>query len=116
MRPMQRVPLARSYRYYEFVMAAFVTVLICSNLIGPAKAAQLELPLVGSVTFGAGVLFFPISYVFGDILTEVYGYARARRVIWAGFGALAFASVMASVVVALPPDPGFNQPAWEAVF
>src|ERR687896_2193954 len=117
MRPMQRVPLARSYRYYEFVMAAFVTVLICSNLIGPAKAAQLELPLVGSVTFGAGVLFFPISYVFGDILTEVYGYARARRVIWAGFGGLLFASVMASVVVALPPAPFWeNQKAYEIAF
>ena len=71
----------RNYRYYEFVMAAFVTVLICSNLIGPAKIAQLDLPVVGVLTFGAGVLFFPISYVFGDILTEVYGYARARKVI-----------------------------------
>jgi uncharacterized integral membrane protein (TIGR00697 family) len=107
----------RSYRYYEFVMAAFVTVLICSNLIGPAKAAQVELPLIGAVTFGAGVLFFPISYVFGDILTEVYGYARARRVIWAGFGGLAFASVMAYVVVALPPDPQWeNQAAYEIAF
>lgn len=92
----------KTYRYYEFVMAAFVTILICSNLIGPAKIVQLDwLPFV----FGAGVLFFPISYIFGDILTEVYGYARARRVIWAGFGGLLFASVMASVVVALPPRP-----------
>src|ERR1700690_2573529 len=82
----------RQYRYYDFVMAAFVTVLVCSNLIGPAKIAQVELPLVGPLDFGAGVLFFPISYVFGDILTEVYGYARSRRVIWAGFGALGFAS------------------------
>jgi uncharacterized integral membrane protein (TIGR00697 family) len=107
----------RSYRYYEFVMAAFVTVLICSNLIGPAKIAQAELPLVGSVVFGAGVLFFPISYVFGDILTEVYGYARARRVIWAGFGGLAFASLMASVVVALPPAPFWqHQGAYEIAF
>src|SRR5215210_5614744 len=88
-------PQRASYRYYELVMAAFVTVLICSNLIGPAKIAQLELPVLGTVTFGAGVLFFPISYVFGDVLTEVYGYARARRVIWCGFGALAFASVIA---------------------
>ena len=72
----------RSYRYYEFVMAAFVTVLICSNLIGPAKIAQIDLPVIGTFIFGAGALFFPISYVFGDILTEVYGYARARRVIW----------------------------------
>src|SRR5258706_13984843 len=95
----------QGYRYYEFVMAAFVTVLICSNLIGPAKIAQLELPLLGALTFGAGVLFFPISYVFGDILTEVYGYARARRVIWAGFAGLAFAAVMAALVLALPPAP-----------
>jgi uncharacterized integral membrane protein (TIGR00697 family) len=58
---------------------------------------------LGKVTFGAGVLFFPISYIFGDVLTEVYGYARDRRVVWAGFGALAFASLMAYVVVHLPP-------------
>jgi uncharacterized integral membrane protein (TIGR00697 family) len=107
----------RQYRYYEFVMAAFVTVLICANLIGPAKISQVELPLVGTLVFGAGVLFFPISYVFGDILTEVYGYARARRVIWAGFGGLAFASFMAYVVVALPPAPFWkNQEAYEIAF
>jgi hypothetical protein len=107
----------RSYRYYEFVMAAFVTILICSNLIGPAKIAQLDLPVVGVITFGSGVLFFPISYVFGDVLTEVYGYARARRVIWAGFGGLAFAALMAAVVVALPPAPFWkNQEAYEVAF
>ena len=106
----------RSYRYFEFVMAAFVTVLICSNLIGPAKIAQVEMPW-GPLVFGAGVLFFPISYVFGDILTEVYGYARARRVIWAGFAGLAFASVMAAVVVALPPAPFWkHQGAYEIAF
>ena len=75
----------RSYRYFEVIMVAFVVVLVCSNLIGPAKAATLTLPFIGPVTFGAGVLFFPISYIFGDVLTEVYGYARARRVIWTGF-------------------------------
>ncbi len=107
----------RNFRYYEFVMVAFVTVLICSNLIGPAKIAQLDLPFLGIVTFGAGVLFFPISYVFGDILTEVYGYARARRVIWAGFAGLGFASVMATVVVALPPAPFWaHQGAYEIAF
>ena len=95
----------RSYRYYDFVMAAFVGVLLCSNLIGAAKAAQITLPIIGQVSFSAGVLFFPISYIFGDILTEVYGYGRDRRVVWAGFGALAFAAVMAAVVVALPPVP-----------
>ena len=107
----------RTYRYYEFVMAAFVTVLICSNLIGPAKIVQIEVPLAGALVFGAGVLFFPISYVFGDILTEVYGYARARRVIWAGFAGLAFASFMAWVVVKLPPAPFWeNQAAYETAF
>ena len=104
----------RDYKYFEFVMAAFVTVLICSNLIGPAKIVQFDwLPFA----FGAGVLFFPVSYVFGDILTEVYGYSRARRVIWAGFGGLAFASFMAYVVVALPPAPFWeNQKAYETAF
>lgn len=107
----------RTYKYYEFVMAAFVTILICSNLIGPAKIAQWDAPLIGTLTFGAGVLFFPISYVFGDILTEVYGYQRARRVIWAGFAGLAFASIMAYIVVALPPAPFWNnQAAYEVAF
>lgn len=107
----------RSYRYFDLVMVAFVVVLICSNLIGPAKAAQIDLPLLGPVIFGAGVLFFPISYIFGDILTEVYGYARARRVIWTGFAALVFASIMAAVIVALPPAPEWpNQKVYEIAF
>ncbi len=98
-------------------MAAFVTVLICSNLIGPAKIAQVDIALIGAVSFGAGVLFFPISYVFGDILTEVYGYARSRRVIWAGFAGLAFAALMAWIVVWLPPAPFWtNQAAYEIAF
>jgi queuosine precursor transporter len=107
----------QSYRYYDLVMVAFVVVLVCSNLIGPAKAATLNLPLIGAVTFGAGVLFFPISYIFGDILTEVYGYGRDRRVIWTGFAALLFASIMAAVIVALPPAPGWeNQNVYEIAF
>jgi queuosine precursor transporter len=108
----------RQYRYYDFVMAAYVCVLLCSNLIGPAKETSIEVPLVGTVTFLAGVLFFPISYIFGDILTEVYGYARDRRVVWAGFAALAFASLMAYVVVRLPPSASSfgNQAAVEAIF
>jgi uncharacterized integral membrane protein (TIGR00697 family) len=107
----------REYRYYEFVLAAFVTILICSNLIGPAKIAQMDFPLIGTATFGAGVLFFPISYVFGDVLTEVYGYARSRRVIWCGFAGLAFASFMSFVVVSLPPAPFWkNQEAYEIAF
>jgi uncharacterized integral membrane protein (TIGR00697 family) len=99
-------------RYYDFITATFVTVLLCSNLIGPAKICELW-----GFTFGAGILFFPISYLFGDILTEVYGYARARRVVWTGFGALAFASVMSVVVLRLPPAPGYaGQAALESVF
>jgi uncharacterized integral membrane protein (TIGR00697 family) len=109
--------MSRQYRYYEFVMVAFVVILVCSNLIGPAKIVQVDWPVVGVLTFGAGVLFFPISYVFGDILTEVYGFARSRRVIWAGFAGLAFASFMAWVVVALPPAPFWkHQGAYEIAF
>lgn len=95
--------IPRQYKYYDFVMAAFVAVLLCSNFIGAAKQAVLTLPFLGPVTFGAGVLFFPISYIFGDVMTEVYGYGRDRRVVWAGFSALIFASLMAWVVVSLPP-------------
>src|ERR1017187_637560 len=106
---------ARAYRYYDFVMAAYVCILLCSNLIGPAKEASVHVPFIGTVTFLAGVLFFPISYLFGDILTEVYGYARDRRVVWAGFAALAFASFMAAVIVHLPPSASSRetQPAGE---
>jgi len=109
---------AREYRYYDFVMAAYVCVLLCSNLIGPAKETSIHVPVFGTVTFLAGVLFFPISYIFGDILTEVYGYARDRRVVWAGFAALAFASVMAAVVVHLPPSAASrsSQASVEAIF
>jgi len=115
---MSAKPQARQYRYYDFVMAAYVCVLLCSNLIGPAKETSFQVPVLGTVTFLAGVLFFPISYIFGDILTEVYGYGRDRRVVWAGFAALAFASLMAAVVVHLPPSESSmaNQPAVEAIF
>ena len=93
----------KQFRYYDFVMAAFVTVLLCSNFIGAAKQTTVDFPLLGPTTFSAGVMFFPISYIFGDILTEVYGYGRDRRVVWAGFAALAFASLMAWIVISLPP-------------
>jgi len=107
----------RTYRYYDFIIGAFVCVILCSNLIGPAKVATVHLPLIGAFTFGAGELFFPISYVFGDILTEVYGYARARRVIWSGLTALLFASIMATVVVKLPPAAKWGgQEAYESIF
>ncbi len=92
----------RKFKYFDLIMAAFVTVLLCSNLIGVHKVSSVNLPLYGEYIFGTGVLFFPLSYLFGDILTEVYGYARSRKVIWAGFGALIFASLMAYIVTSLP--------------
>ncbi|HEX2811558.1 MAG TPA: queuosine precursor transporter [Sphingopyxis sp.] len=102
----------RHFRYYDLVMAAFVAILLLSNIIGASKLAT-----VGGVTFGAGILFFPLSYVIGDVLTEVYGYARARRVIWAGFAALIFMAIMSWVVVAMPPADGWGgQAAYETVF
>jgi queuosine precursor transporter len=94
--------IGRPLRYYDFVMAAFVAVLLLSNIIGASKLAS-----VGGWEFGAGILFFPISYVLGDVLTEVYGYARARRVIWVGFSALLFLAVMSLAVVAMPPSAGW---------
>jgi uncharacterized integral membrane protein (TIGR00697 family) len=104
-------------RYFDFVMAAFVTILLLSNVLGAGKVAVIDLPLVGLWPFGAGILFFPLSYVIGDILTEVYGYARARRCIWAGTAALLFMAAMATIVVALPPAADWTgQAAYEQVF
>lgn len=120
----------RQFRYYDFVMAAFVAILLLSNLVGAAKLAQVDFPvfftlnlwgdqleIIGSRIFGAGILFFPLGYVIGDVLTEVYGYARARRVIWAGFVGLIFMAFMSWVVVSLPPAAGWDgQAAYESVF
>jgi queuosine precursor transporter len=102
----------RQFRTFDVVMAAFVAILLLSNLIGAAKLATL-----GGYTFGAGILFFPLGYVIGDVLTEVYGYAHARRCIWVGFSALVFMAFMSWVVVSLPPAAGWDgQAAYESVF
>jgi uncharacterized integral membrane protein (TIGR00697 family) len=108
----QPVTSRKKFKYYDLIMAAFVTVLLCSNIIGAEKVVSLF-----GFTFGAGILFFPISYFFNDILTEVYGYARSRKVVWAGFAGLGFASIMSAVVIALPPAQGWiHQDAYEVVF
>lgn len=108
---------ARPLRYFDFVMAAFVTILLLSNVLGAGKVATISLPGIGDWPFGAGILFFPIGYVLGDVLTEVYGYARARRCIWAGFAALLFMAFMSWVVVALPPAADWKgQAAYEQIF
>jgi queuosine precursor transporter len=102
----------RDYKYYDLVMAAFVTVLLCSGIIGVQKRS-----VILGQQFGTAILFFPLSYLFGDILTEVYGYARSRRVIWAGFGALIFAAFMSWVVVKIPPAPDWpHQKSYEVIF
>ncbi len=102
----------RHFRYFDYVMAAFVAILLLSNLIGASKLATL-----GGYTFGAGILFFPISYVIGDVLTEIYGYANARRCVWMGFAAMAFMAFMSWAVVAMPAADGWGgQAAYESVF
>lgn len=114
-RAVTRPPL--SFRYYDLVMAAFVAVLLLSNIIGAAKLTFLEVSWWpdgwwpapdGIFIYGAGILFFPLSYVIGDVLTEIYGFARARRVIWTGFAAMIFLAFMSYVVVALPPFDGWS--------
>ena len=109
--PASREP-RRAFRHFDIVMAGFVAVLLLSNVIGAAKLAS-----VGGFTFGAGILFFPLSYVIGDVLTEVYGYDRARRCIWVGFAALIFMAFMSWAVVAMPPAASWDgQEAYEQVF
>lgn len=110
--PFSTGSLKRTYKYYDLVMAAFVIVLLCSGIIGVQKVS-----MIGGIPFGTAIIFFPLSYLFGDILTEVYGYARSRRVIWAGFGGLIFAAFMSWIVVEMPPAPDWpHQKAYEYIF
>ena len=107
----------RPLRYFDFAMASFVAILLLSNLIGAGKVAVVRLPVIGDWPFGAGILFFPLSYILGDVLTEVYGYARARRCVWAGFVAVLFMAFMSWVVVNLRPAADWHgQAAYDAVF
>ena len=94
----------RHFRFFDFVLAATCILIVCSNIIGAGKVAE-----IAGFTFGAGVIFFPLSYVLGDVLTEVYGYQRARRAIWAGFFAAGFAAFMAWFITEMPPAPGWNE-------
>jgi uncharacterized integral membrane protein (TIGR00697 family) len=102
----------KTFKYFDFVMVAFVTILLTSDLVGAAKVCEWH-----GFTFGAGIFFFPLSYVFGDIMTEVYGYARARKIVWAGFVALIYATLMAEIIIKMPPSPIWpNQIALETMF
>ena len=89
------------FKYFDFVMAAFVAVLLISNVASAAKIVNLGLPIL---TFDAGTLLFPVSYVFGDVLVEVYGYRQSRRVIWIGFASAALLSLTLALVRRLPGD------------
>lgn len=110
----------RPYRYYDLVMALFVTVLLISNLLSSAKIIDLKMSLGPvALAFDAGTLVFPISYIFGDVLTEVYGYRRSRRVIWAGFGANALMGFFVWFAGILPGEAEWaeyaGQEAYDAI-
>ena len=112
--------MSRQYRYYDFVMALFVIVLLLSNLLSSAKIIDMGIS-IGPIAliFDAGTLVFPIAYIFGDILTEVYGYKRSRRVIWAGFGATVLMGLFVWLASILPGEPEWQtrvgQPAFDAI-
>jgi uncharacterized integral membrane protein (TIGR00697 family) len=110
----------RTYRFFDLVMALFVTVLIVSNIASSAKIVDWGVSLFGvRLAFDAGTILFPVSYIFGDILTEVYGYRRSRRVIWAGFACLALSAFVLWLVRILPGDLEWEryagQRAYEAI-
>lgn len=95
----------KQYRYFDLIMAVFVTVLVVSNIASSAKIVDWGVGLFGiPMIFDAGTILFPISYIFGDILTEVYGYQQSRRAIWAGFACLALTSLIFWIVGRLPGE------------
>jgi len=105
------------YRYFDFIMALFVTVLLVSNLLSSAKIVDLGIELFSiPLSFDAGTLVFPISYIFGDILTEIYGYRRSRRVIWTGFFATALMGFFVWLAGVLPGESGWSEYAGQSAF
>jgi queuosine precursor transporter len=107
----------KQYRYFDIIMAIFVTVLVVSNIASSAKIIDLKFSLIGiPMAFDGGTLLFPISYIFGDILTEVYGYKRSRRVIWTGFFCLALASGTFWLVQYLPGETNWQEYAGDASY
>lgn len=109
----------RTYRYFDFIMAGFVTVLLTSNIASSAKIIDwgVSLPLIGlALAFDAGTLLFPISYIFGDVLTEVYGYAASRRVIWVGFAMAGLMGFTLWLVARLPGEAAWQQSTGQAAY
>ena len=105
----------KSYKYYDLIMALFVAVILISNIASSAKIVGVTL-LGVPLTFDAGTLLFPLSYIFGDILTEVYGYQQSRRVIWTGFAAAAMMSVTFWVIRQLPGEATWQGYAGDAAY
>jgi len=113
----RNAPAQRAYRYFDLVTALFVTVLITSNIASSAKIVDWGFSLFGvRMAFDAGTLLFPISYIFGDVLTEVYGFKRSRRVIWTGFGALALSAGAFSLIGGLPGEAAWQGYAGDAAY
>ncbi len=107
----------RVFKYYDLIMVLFVTVLLLSNIASSAKIVDWGVSLLGlPLAFDAGTILFPISYIFGDVLTEVYGFKRSRRVIWAGFSALVFSSVVLAIVRALPGEAAWQEYAGQGAY
>jgi uncharacterized integral membrane protein (TIGR00697 family) len=107
----------KQYRFFDLIMAVFVTVLVVSNIASSAKIVDWRISLAGmQMAFDAGTILFPISYIFGDILTEVYGYKRSRRVIWAGFFCLVLSALTFWIVRALPGEAAWQEYAGDAAY
>ena len=108
----------RSYHYYDLIMVLFVTVLLLSNIASSAKIIDWGVSLFNRLplAFDAGTLLFPISYIFGDVLTEVYGFRRSRRVIWAGFGALIFSALIFGLVRIMPGEAAWQEYAGQSAY
>jgi uncharacterized integral membrane protein (TIGR00697 family) len=111
------VNTTRHYQYFDFIMAVFVTVLIVSNIASSAKIVDWGFNILGvRMAFDAGTILFPVSYIFGDILTEVYGYKNSRRVIWAGFACLALSAIIFGIVRLLPGEAQWEKYAGDAAY
>ena len=109
--------MERQYRYFDLIMAVFVTVLVVSNVASSAKIVDLRFSVFGvPMAFDGGTILFPLSYIFGDILTEVYGYKRSRRVIWTGFFCLALSAVVFWVLQNLPGEATWQGYAGDAAY
>jgi queuosine precursor transporter len=111
------VETARHYRYFDLIMAVFVTVLVVSNIASSAKIVDWGISIFGvRMAFDAGTILFPVSYIFGDVLTEVYGYRNSRRVIWAGFACLALSALIFALIRVLPGEAQWQKYAGEAAY